>query len=76
MSNINIKKRYIKNNINMLSVENKKEILSLVIREDGMNSVREDRAFGVSIDLDKITHLNVIDSIYDIIKKRKISIQI
>jgi hypothetical protein len=65
------KKRYIKNNVSILSMEGKLEIYKL-IKVNYSCAIRDSRNVdGLYIDLDKILDKHIIDSIYDIIRKRK-----
>jgi hypothetical protein len=65
------KKRYIKNNISILSHDSKVDIYKMIKLEND-NAIRDSRNVdGLYIDLDKITEKHILDNIYDIIKRRK-----
>ncbi len=70
-------KRFIKKNIGILNIENKKDILKVVINEEGLSVAKEfPNKQGITIDLDAIKNLHVITMIYNIVKKRKDSIKL
>ena len=67
---------YIKNNITILSFDNKKNILTTVMHEEGRDHLREYKKRDcVAVDLDKVGQ-RTIDKIYDIVARRKESIAI
>jgi hypothetical protein len=65
------KKRYIKNNISILSLESKIDIYK-IIKEDNPNAIRDSKNIdGLYVNLDKILNRHNLDSIYNIVKERK-----
>ncbi len=68
---------YIKSSSGFLSEENKKNILATVLREEGMDSIREykDRNC-TSIDLDLISRKRTLERIYEIARSRRQNISI
>ncbi len=68
---------YIKSSSGFLSEDNKKNILTIVMHEEGTAPIREYKERNcTSIDLDLITKIRTLERIYDIARSRRQNISI
>ncbi len=67
----------IRNSVDILSFENKKAIVSLIIRDEGYAPLVEYASRNcVAVDLDAISRPATLEKIHDIVRKRRDSISI